>query len=267
MSGREYPRNLDTVDEFNIFPLWRRRSLTGYSFIMPVLLALLGLLQVAPAECGPSRTKFSITVDKAPPTVRICYFDPRHPPRELPRLRAGERGVTVARYSRVFNFDIDLVSEKREGGSTRVIVVPKSAAIKLSLPIAIWVPEHAPRKLLRHEDGHRRIHETVYKDAGALIRFYGERLQRARFAGRGADSRQAVVNAYRALGEDLSSIYERYVYDYSRAVSEEYDRLTGHGTNAMPEEEAIEKAFGKHASYRAEFDEVLDYYQRAARKR
>jgi hypothetical protein len=34
----------------------------------------------------------------------------------------------------------------------------------------------------------------------------------------------------------------------------------------MSEEEAIEKAFRKHASYRVEFDEVLDYYQRAARK-
>lgn len=267
MSGREYPRNLDTVDEFNIFPVWRRRSLIRYSLILLALLTLLELVQASPAECGASRKKFSITVDKAPPTVQIYYFDPRHPPSDLPRLRAGERGTTVARYSRVFNFDIDLISEKREEGVTRVIVVPKSAAIKLSLPIAIWVPEHAPRKLLRHEDGHRRIHEAVYKDAGALIKFYGERLKRARFSGRGVDSKQAVVNAYRALGEDLSSIYERYVYDYSRAVSEEYDRLTGHGTNAMPEEEAIEEAFRKHASYRVEFDEVLDYYQRAARKR
>ena len=272
MSSRENLRNLDAVVEFSIFPFLQRRSLTAVLSDLSVRLSLLlmllvlGLFPFCPAECGPVRKKFSIKVDKAPPTVQIHYFDPRHPPGDLPRLRTGERGTTVARYSRVFNFDIDLVSEKREGGTTRVVVVPRSAAIKLSLPIAIWVPEHAPRKLLRHEDGHRRIHEAVYKDAGALIKFYGERLKHARFAGRGPDSKQAVVNAYQALGEDLSSIYERYVYDYSRAVSEEYDLLTGHGTNGMPEEEAIERAFRKHASYRVEFDEVLDYYQRASKK-
>ncbi|HMO20139.1 MAG TPA: hypothetical protein PKC98_04130, partial [Candidatus Melainabacteria bacterium] len=119
MSGREYPRNLDTVDEFNIFPVWRRRSLIRYSLILLALLTLLELVQASPAECGASRKKFSITVDKAPPTVQIYYFDPRHPPSDLPRLRAGERGTTVARYSRVFNFDIDLISEKREEGVTR----------------------------------------------------------------------------------------------------------------------------------------------------
>lgn len=183
----------------------------------------------------------------------------------MPALNPGELGITEATYVRVFNFKIDVISSRRVKDRYEVVISPVSATIKLSLPVDIWVPTGSPRKLVRHEEGHRMIHEAVYRDAGDLMRFHAALLKDSRYKGEGESYRGALKNAYRLIGEDLSDTYQRYVYEFSRSVGEEYDRITKHGANHVSEGEAIEAAFRTYSAYRIEFEESREYLDRVKR--
>lgn len=248
---------------------FNRTYLTRIRHLLAVILSFVILCPATlfwsePARAAEkSKNSFSVLVEKAPIVVSRHFFDLNNPPPDLPPLRPGELGTTLATYGRVFRFKIDVVSTSRKGGQYEVVVSPVSATIKLSLPVHIWVPRGAPAKLIRHEEGHRLIHESIYKDAGELIRFHAANLADARYRGVGKSYKAALKNAYRLIGEDLNDIYQRYVYEYSKSVGEEYDRITSHGANRVSEGAALTEAFEQHGAYRAEFEDALDYLKRS----
>ncbi|MBZ0184823.1 MAG: hypothetical protein K8F91_01135 [Candidatus Obscuribacterales bacterium] len=197
-------------------------------------------------------------VDKRPPHVSKKWFDPGNPPNPGPDLKSGEKGATRYHYNLSVNFDLDMVSKEKTESGYKVKIRPKDIRVTLTLPIIMWLPQNTTRKMLAHEEGHVRICEFIYYDAEKLVRFHAESMASSHFAGEGKTEAESVKVAYRRAAEDLNQIYRRYVFDYSRCVGEEYDRLTRHGLDPLPEDIAIDKAFDGCGGYRSEFEEIRE---------
>lgn len=229
------------------------------------IIFMVGLLCLGfPSVCA--EDSYKVSIEKAPPVVRNRFFDFRNPPTDLPPLNPGEKGITQAVFDLVVRFDIEVVSKEKTESTYIVVMRPKSTSVKLSLPITIWIPKGAPKKFIKHEQGHNFINQQIYEDADKVVRFFAMSMGNAQYRGEGNSYDQALLFAYQQAGEELNSLYRRYVHGYSMCVSEEYDKLTQHGLNSYPEEEAIEQSFFNCADYAEEFNDIRDYFKQVKEK-
>lgn len=209
-------------------------------------LPLLGLFLflVYPSQ-GLGIESYDVLVKKAEPAVERRTFKKR----SEPKLAKGEKGRTDTRFQLGINFEIDIIDTRKIGDRIMVTIRPKQTTAKLSLPITIWTPDDAPEKLLDHEDGHRKIAERIYEEADALIKFHSRMILGKYFQGEGADEDSAIKSAYELAATQLNDSYRDAIYDYSRCVNEEYDRLTRHGLDELDEDDAINLSFEHCASF------------------
>jgi hypothetical protein len=207
----------------------------------PILLIILVAILACILSGAPGRAieSYDITVTKEPPVVDRRTYTKKN----VPKLAKGEEGRTDTKFQMSVGFDIDVTDKRKIGDGYMVTIRPKQARVKLSLPILIWTPEDAPEKFLEHEDGHRKIAERIYDDADELIRLHARATLGAYFQGGGTDEAAAVQAAYKQAATRLNDAYRQAIYDYSRCVNEEYDRLTDHGLDAIEESDAIDKSF------------------------
>jgi|GEM_PF-1306732 hypothetical protein len=206
------------------------------------LFSSLLLLAMAPACAIES---YDVLVKKAAPTIERRTFKKR----SEPKLAKGEKGRTDTKFQLGVHFEIDVIDTRKIGDRIMVTIRPTQTEAKLSLPITIWTPEDAPEKFLDHEDGHRKIAERIYDEADALIRFHSRAILGKLFQGEGADEPSAVKSAYQLAASQLNDLYRTAIYNYSRCVNEEYDRLTRHGLDEIDEDEAIDKSFRHCATF------------------
>lgn len=204
---------------------------------------------------------YNVTVEKAPPVVTSKYFDLSNPPADLPPLNPGEKGITQAVFDLVVSFKVKVVSNDKTDEGYVVVMSPDKTIVKLSLPITIWIPHGAPEKFLRHEQGHNFINQQIYEDADKVVKFFAMTMGDSRYKGVGKSYDEALVHAYQQAGDELNSLYRRYVYGYSMCVSGEYDKLTRHGLNNFPEVTAIEQAFDNCEDYGDEFQEIRGFFR------
>ena len=223
-------------------------------------LSFLALFSFVFCHSVEAKDNYSVLVEKAPPVVMQRVFDLGNPPQDLPPLNPGEKGITQAVFDMVVNFDVKVVSNQKTETGFEVVMRPKKTRIKLSLPITIWIPEGAPEKFLRHEQGHNFINQQVYESADMVVKFFALTMGDSRYKGIGKNYDEALVNAYKQAGDELNSLYRRYVHGYSMCVGGEYDKLTRHGLNNFPETTAIEQAFDNCNAYKEEFDEIKAYF-------
>lgn len=211
-------------------------------FITLLLLSSFLLLEMLPACAIES---YDVLVKKEPAAVQRRTFTKR----SEPKLSKDEKGRTDTKFQLGVNLEFDVVDTRKIGERIMVTIQPKQTTAKLSLPITIWIPEDAPESLIDHEDGHRKIAERIYEAADGLIRFHSREILGKFFQGEGADEAAAVKSAYQLAATRLNELYRKAIYDYSRCVNEEYDRLTRHGLDEIDEDEAIDRSFRHCGSF------------------
>ncbi len=173
-----------------------------------------------------------------------------------PELKGDEKGVTKSNFLLTVRYQFTVVKRGQSGTDYSVTIQPTRTLVQLALPITIWTPWGAPAKLMKHEEGHRRIAERVYSEAEAIARFYAGSILEKTFDGRGASESEAVESAYGTAAQQLNDAYRKSVFEYSRCVNQEYDRVTQHGLANLEEDAAIEQSFKKYAGFLGTFEEA-----------
>ena len=170
---------------------------------------------------------------------------PRHPPKELPPLTPPEAGVCLSNFSCEANVGIEGPTEFVANRPTRVTLV----SVRLRLAIVIWTIAAPPPKLRAHEEGHREIAESYY----ARAKDVAEKLA-AGLIGRAlavpVDDSPAMKQAIGKLQEELLNGYQRQISLRSKVAQVQFDLITQHGANSVPESQAIPRALAAEANSR-----------------
>jgi len=177
----------------------------------------------------------AIKVTREEPVITRQEFDPRRPPRNMPKLTPPESGVC------------DTTFQLEIGVGYSIEVLPPSAVqlwvdeldISTHLQINIFTLAGAPSKLRAHEEGHREISEHYYRNAEDAVRAAARPLIGRMFTGEGANRKSAEQHAMRQITTALEEGYMTRTRIRSMAANERYDEITQHGLNAIDEAEAI----------------------------
>lgn len=198
------------------------------------------------AALMPSAGRAEVTVDRRPTVVERRTFDPGHPPADMPPLRGDEAAVTESNFDCKVAMDYRAIDRQRQPDGCKATLQVQGLHIDLQLKVILWLPEHAPAKLVAHEEGHRRIAERVYEDAEQTARAIANPIDGTRVTGQGADCDAAEKQATDSAAERFCKQYLRRTATAAGRVGDLYDDLTAHGTRAEPtEDEAIRQAFAK----------------------
>jgi hypothetical protein len=195
-----------------------------------------------------------VSVRTATPEVQYKTFDPDHPPADMPHLTPPETAVTVSRFDFHATPDWDVVSRTRgsDGNWTAVIVV-NGVSIYPKLKIVVWTPKGVSKKLKAHEDGHRKLNELIFRQRAAeAARAAGAVMDGHQATGEGSTGAKAAASALQAIFQQAGDRYVAGTQAVSVEVNDIYDELTLHGTNDVPEEQAMTQALEiynkKHAA-------------------
>src|SRR5690606_25868808 len=125
---------------------------------------------------------------------------------------------------------------------TSMVVRLDALTVVTRLKIEVWTPRNARRKLVEHEQAHRRIAEYYYANAEAAARAAGEPVLGRRFTGRGtteSEARQAAIE--RAIAE-VEREYMSRTSERCAAAQTRFDEITAHSTADIEAEEALAQA-------------------------
>jgi hypothetical protein len=190
----------------------------------------------------------TVRIDKKPLAVEHKTFDPAHPPKEMPKLDAGESAVTASQFECKVELAYAQQGRRRDADGCTASVRVQGVRAVLELRVIIWLPEHAPDKLKAHEEGHRQIAERVYKDAEKVAREAAKAIDGKTVSGTAGDCAAAERQATQDAANRFCHAYLDRTAAVSAAVGDTYDQLTRHGTKMTPDEEqAIREAFEKQA--------------------
>lgn len=174
--------------------------------------------------------------EKSPPAEATPKKAPAEP---TPKRAPAEATAKNAALDAIAKKSPETRIEKAESVSLRIT----RARINLRLPITMWLPKNVDERLLSHEEGHRQIAEEVYQNADKTALSQASVIIGKAYTGTGPSHREAVANALNNAAAELNKEYSRETAQYSRLVSDIYDRLTRHGKNKKPVFFAVREAF------------------------
>ena len=210
----------------------------------PLLLRALAFSVVSAFLVSPALA--TVKVDKKPPVVERKTFDPRHPPKEMPTLHAGEDAVTSYELDSTTEISVSITKHDLPGGKCRMVYFVRSVKVTMTCHITVWLPEGASVKLKAHEEGHREITETEYKTAEVPVRKLAEKVDGRNVVGEAEDCEKAANEKLEALNRTIGEGYRHAVVEPTGRVQAIYDELTAHGTKTDPDEKtAIRQSFEK----------------------
>lgn len=183
-----------------------------------------------------------VKVTVRPPRVRTELFDPQNPPPQRPQMNEGEAAVTASRLGASAGVKAQITRQEQGEGTCRATARIESVEVTTELEITLWLPQDYTEKLKDHEQGHRRIAEHFYKDAGAIVRRLARPFVGQTIAAEASDCSSA---ADAALREAAGRLNARIVEALQTQVVEAqriYDELTDHGRNEVPEQQAVRQA-------------------------
>lgn len=191
----------------------------------------------------------SVTVKREPPVVEHKKFNPSQPPKELPHLNPGEAAVTESIFNCAVSTSYHVLHQQSKDSRCDASVKIDSIEVTLQLHVTIWLPDGAPKKLIAHEEGHRQIAESIYKDrADAAAKSAAARLDGRELSGSGRDCDEATRAALNDADTRLCQDYLDQTGGPAGRVGDLYDQITSHGTKYWPaEDEAIRQAFERYA--------------------
>jgi hypothetical protein len=175
-----------------------------------------------------------VTVRKAAVTVVIRTFNPQYPSKDMPKLEPSEAAVTQSGFACAVQIEVETRRPEDEPPETKIITVRAD----LRLDVTEWIPKDASTKIRNHEEGHRRISEIFYEDADKSARDLA-----AKYLGRKLEVKgEGIDAAIKAQASEFCKDYLDAVEKPAQKAQEQYDKLTDHGRNKVPEKTAIEKA-------------------------
>ncbi len=181
-------------------------------------------------------------VDWTAPIVETRRFDPARQPPEMPKLHYPEAAETVTSFSCQTAVSAALENEKSANGRTDVVVRVKSVDFKSKVSVVMWLPNKVTKKIVAHEDGHRQLSEIFYDAAREPVIAACQNRIGQLYSGSGNTSAAAVRDAIDKAIAEINNIYVNATNKSASPVQQRYDIITRHGTNKVPEDEAIRMA-------------------------
>lgn len=138
----------------------------------------------------------------------------------------------------------DVISRQRgPGGNWTATIACTGVSVYVRLTLIIWTPKGVSAKLKAHEEGHRKLDELMYKKlAEPAARAAGEEMDGHQFTGQGATAAKADADAVRSMFQQAGRDYLAQASAPNDKVNEIYDQITRHGSNDVPEADAIKQA-------------------------
>jgi hypothetical protein len=189
----------------------------------------------------------NVTVNKAAPAVETKVYDPRNPPKEMPKLNPPEVAVADSQLQIASNFTSIVEQQGQRNGSASATVRVRGASLQLTLKIVIWLPPNVDAKTRAHELAHQRISERHYRDAEKVAKRLGEGYLGKTFTAEANTAAAAAEKAQQQAMAALSKENMAAVYTPLSRAQAIFDRITDHGRNGVSEDGAIERAIEEAA--------------------
>src|SRR5262249_5743141 len=139
--------------------------------------------------------------------------------------------------------NVDYPQKDATPGASHVCVRVTGVHLVTRLSIVINLPIGADARAMPHEQGHRYIAERCYSDAYRVAYYAASTVLNNDLWGSGATLQAARDNATTKISKEISDFYNPRVGELSIRINREYDRIGAHGTNQVPQEQAIRQAF------------------------
>jgi len=207
--------------------------------LLAVLLGAIGVSWIAWRDRSPAagiREIAAPIVIKQPVNFATRTFDPANPPSDMPPLTPGENAEC----------DSDFISNAILGGQTRRTDATHGAititqiSVKLQLTITIWVPEGVTQHVIDHEEGHRRISEYYYQNAGNLAGRIASTYMGREVELTGEDLNAESHNALQQMAAEVTDEYNRELNPEPTQLL--YDTITDHSRNEVIAQDAVDHA-------------------------
>ena len=206
--------------------------------MLPKSLTVLAALIILPTLCAALPGQAEIVTK----SVRVEHrtFNRAHPPRDMPPIQDNEEALCYYQ----FGCEADCQME-----STRTLFKLKPARVTkvkltLTLDITIWLPEKNTEKMRAHEEGHRQICETIYRDSPAVAQKWGDKALGTTLQHTLKDEAAAQAEL-KKLQQDLMAAYMKDTAQSCERAQGYFDSITAHGTNNLAEKTAIERALAQ----------------------
>jgi hypothetical protein len=196
----------------------------------------------------PSSALADVSVRVSATTVKYRVFDPAKPPAEMPHLSRGEAAVTVCGFEFLVEPQYEVVGQHRGAdGNWTVEIAVHGVGVSVRQSIVIWTPKGVTAKLKAHEEGHRRLDEMMYKRlAQSAARAAGDEMDGHHFTGEGSSVAAAVNIAVQTMFQHAGADYLAQTAKPNDEINATYDSITAHGTNNIPEDQAIQQALERY---------------------
>jgi hypothetical protein len=185
-----------------------------------------------------SAQRSNVRVHRERPTAQRTEYDPKAPPRGMPKLAPPEAGVC----NTTFELDtaVSYSSEPLTANLVRITVTEIDLTTRVSFDI--YTIEGAQQKLRDHEEAHRRIGEYYYRNAAAVAQRIARLLIGETFVGTGTSQDAAQKNALEKVIASIEHDYMARTRDRSADANERFDDITDHGLNAIDVNVAVARA-------------------------
>jgi hypothetical protein len=195
----------------------------------------------------PSAATGQVTIHPTEIVVEHHEFDPKDPPAEMPKLKPNEGSITQTYFWADPKIKAALVEKKANASGCELSMSIQGVDMTVRLQVHVWVPKGAVPKVVKHEEGHVQIAQRYYADAETIAREIAQSFIGKTVTATGADENTASRAALRQAADAISQMYLARTDVIAKKAQDEYDRITAHGTNAIPEARAIEQAIAKVA--------------------
>lgn len=189
------------------------------------------MLLCATIACAPAgaQSPVEIVKGKVESEIRIDH---------LPRRITGDTDW-------FFRCHPDFHYERLQSAPNEARLKIDSVRMDIGLNIIQVLPEKRTKKLEQHENGHEQICRMLYADAEKHAKAACEAALGQTFTATGSSDGEAVDKAIEQCSKFICNRYIENTGNIADRVSAEYDNITQHGFNPMPEKKAIEIAFKK----------------------
>ncbi len=173
---------------------------------------------------------------KQPVTLTNRVFDAGNPPDDMPPLASGENAACESN----FVSNASVAGESQQTDATHAIVTVTRVTVTLQLNIRIWLPANPSQHVIEHEDGHRQISETYYRDADKLAQRIAATYMGKQVVISGTDLHADMGNALQQMGVEITDEYNKELSPEPTQL--QYDAITDHSRNGVSATDAVNQA-------------------------
>ena len=155
----------------------------------------------------------------------------------MPPLAAWEEAECDSNF--VSNANVKGRTEMVDG--THGVVTVTDVKVTLQLAINIWVAEGAAKRVIEHEQGHRRISEHYYETADQVAEQIAATYLGKQVSASGGDLIAEVNKLLQQMGAEITAEYSQSLNP--SLAQNRYDDITDHGRNDFGVADAVAQVF------------------------